>query len=115
MADIYKKEIRPILGTCKVYHHTPIQDYRRSGEWVVLEYAGRNADTAVVGFFRLGNSKDGNYHFKSKGLDISRNYQVWFDNERAGTVISGRELCMSGIDVLVSAPMRSELLIIKGI
>ena len=115
MADIYKKEIRPILGTCKVYHHTPVQDYRRSGEWVVLEYAGRNADTAVVGFFRLGNSKDGNYHFKSKGLDISRNYQVWFDNERAGTVISGRELCMSGIDVLVSAPMRSELLIIKGI
>ena len=41
--------------------HTPIQDYQRQGDWVVLEYASRNGATAVAGIFRLAGSESGTY------------------------------------------------------
>lgn len=111
--DIYKREVRPILSTCKVYHHTPIQNYSNKGEWVILEYVAEDESRAVVGVFRLPDAEDSEYRFKARGFDISKNYSVYFDNLERTIVVSGRILCLEGIDIKVDGKMKSELLLIK--
>ena len=94
-------------------NHTPVQDYRRSGEWVVLEYVSSDRGTAVVGFFRLADSPSGTYTFISRGLDASREYLVCFDNSGQTVKVSGLQLCTSGLAVQAGAPLTSELLVIR--
>ena len=112
--EIYKKEIRPILPDCRVYHHTPVQDYQHEGDWVVLEYASRDGNSAVVGLFRLTGSNSDTYRFIARGLDMSRDYLVMFGNTGATVRIPGLQLCTTGIAIRIAAPLMSELLIIRG-
>jgi alpha-galactosidase len=112
---LYKEEIRDILPDCRVFHHTPLQDYRKKGDWVVLEYAGDDRSKIIVGIFRLADSEKSEYIFVSKGSDISRDYRLWFDNRRCFVTVSGLRLCTTGIAVDIPGNMMSELLIIKAI
>src|SRR5262249_13510042 len=34
--EIYQQHLRPILGTCKVFHHTPVIDFRNPRGYCVL-------------------------------------------------------------------------------
>ena len=113
--EIYKTHVRPMLPTCRVFHHTPVQDYRQRGDWVVLEYAGRDATAAIVGIFRLTRSESDTYPFVARGLDASREYRVTFDNTGQTATVSGLALGTTGIPVRVTAPLMSELLIVKEV
>jgi len=109
---LYKEVIRPLLPTCRVFHHTPEQDFRRAGAWVVLEYAGEEA--AVAGFFRLADSPGDLFPFHPRGLDPSRDYRVTFDNSGKTTRFSGAQLCTTGLPVSLPGIFTSELLIITA-
>ena len=111
--EIYKRTFRPMLPTCRVYHHTPIQDFAQLGDWVVLEYAGHEGTTAVAGIFRLAGSESDTYQFMARGLDVSREYAVTFDNTGKTARVTGLQLSTTGIAVRAGAPLTSELLIIK--
>ncbi len=111
--DLYKKEIRPMLSSCRVYHHTPLQDYTEKGEWVVMEYASKERSKAVVGLFRLAGSGSDTFHFRAKGLDLSKDYALDFDNTDEQVKISGFQLCTSGIDIRIPGTLMSEILIIR--
>jgi alpha-galactosidase len=111
--DLYKREIRPLLGSCKVFHHTPLQDYSRAGEWVVLEYARADAAGGVAGIFRLGESRSDTFAFVPRGLDIAKTYNVWLDNQGRSVPIAGLSLCTTGIPVHLPGKMTSELLVIN--
>jgi hypothetical protein len=113
--DLYKSEIRPMLPTCRVFHHTPVQDYQENGAWVVLEYADWNSLAAVVGIFRLQGGVSDSFRVAPKGLDPARNYRVRFDGSGRDMIIPGRELCATGLSIRVPAAMMSELLIIKAV
>lgn len=113
--ELYKSEIRPMLSNCKVYHHTSEQNYKEKGNWVVLEYTDKGASTAVIGLFRLLDSKTDEYRFISKGLDISKKYMLEFDNLSRKVEVSGMELCANGITVNIRGHLMSELIIIKQI
>lgn len=111
--EVYKHHIRPWLSTSRVYHHTPEQDFRSSGEWVVLEYTSRIGDRGAVGLFRLADAPSDTFGFTSRGLDPSRDYRVIFDSSGRSVVLSGLALRTTGLPVRVPAPLMSELLIIQ--
>ena len=113
--DLYKNEVRPLLPTCRVFHHTPIQNYQEQGDWVVLEYAAPDRSAAVAGAFRLAGSQSETWRFVARGLDASRRYRVWFDNQEVAVTLSGAELGTSGVPLRVPAVLMSELLTIKAV
>ncbi|HEY0829159.1 MAG TPA: glycoside hydrolase family 36 protein [Bacilli bacterium] len=113
--DLYKKEMRPILDSCKVFHHTPIQNFRQPGNWVVLEYAAPDFFKSIVGIFRLGESESEVYQCTPKGIDISKKYNVYLDNLGQSFETSGYELSSRGISIRIPGPVMSELIIINEI
>lgn len=44
--------IRPISGTCRVFHHTPMLPIGESAPWVVLEYASSDRTRSVISFLK---------------------------------------------------------------
>ena len=112
--ELYKTRIRPTLSECVIHRHTPVQRYRTQGEWVVLEYAAKDASSATVGFFRLANGNNDTFHWTPRGLDMSRNYTVWFDNHSRSVTISGTQLCTSGLSIRIPGVLQSELLVIES-
>lgn len=67
--EIYQRHIRPLLPTCKVFHHTPVIDFRNPSGYCVLEYTAPDGRSAVVGVFRLAGPSPDTYHLKPHGLD----------------------------------------------
>ncbi|MCC7354516.1 MAG: alpha-galactosidase, partial [Anaerolineae bacterium] len=39
---VYKTFVRPILSSCRMFHHTPVQRLTEAGKWVVLECASED-------------------------------------------------------------------------
>jgi len=111
--DLYKNEMRSILDNCMVYHHTPLQDYTRMGEWVVLEYSASDKTKSIAGFFRLSEYSEDVFNFIPRGLDLDKSYDVYFDNNGKTARFSGLELCQKGISVRLPGMMMSELMIMK--
>ena len=110
-AAVYKNKIRPIIGECSVYHHTPAQDQMEPGEWVALEYAAKDKSSAVAAIFRLPDEKSGIYRFVPKGLSVAKRYRVTFDNSGESVAMDGYRLAEDGISVRIGGTMSSELLV----
>ena len=106
---IYKDFIRPFLSQSKIYHHTP--DLKKN-EFAVIEIASSDSSQGAIGIFSLAGIK-GNKVIKPKGIDVSENYIVYFDNDRCSFEISGRELRQKGIEIDISSAMASELVLYK--
>jgi alpha-galactosidase len=109
--EIYKKHIRPIIRTCRVYHHTPIIIGDQPEGWCVLEYAAVDKSKIVAGLFRLAGQAETEYVLKLRGASRSKNYRVLFDNSGELVTYSGAELIGKGLTVQLSSPMSSELVI----
>ena len=112
---VYKNQMRAILDTCRVYHHTPFQDYTRRGEWVVLEYAARDSSLIIAGFFRQSESAPAGFEFVPRGVDIEKDYEVTLDNFRKTARVSGYELSNSGMVIRLNGMMQSELVIMRSV
>jgi alpha-galactosidase len=111
--EIYQTYIRPILGTSRVFHHTPVIDFRNPRGFCALEYAAPDGDSAVAGIFRLAGPGPSTYHFRPKGLDRGRRYNVLFDNSRENVEASGLTLANDGLRIGLESPLTSELLIFE--
>jgi len=111
--EIHDKIINPMIYDCSVYHHTPFQNYKEWGDWVVLEYVSKDKSTAIASFFRLQGESRVVFPFVSKGLSAGKRYEVTFDNTGETAVIDGVSLISSGLNVRVPGKMMSELLILK--
>jgi len=108
--DLYKSFIRPILPTSKIYHHTPDTKEALRNGLAVLELASEDMTKGVLGVFTLCCNGGEPVVVHPKGLDISKNYRVFFDNTRTTTVVSGYELINNGIRVSVPSSLSSELI-----
>jgi hypothetical protein len=82
--------------------------------WVVLEYAGADRTKELVGLFRTSQSGDSVYRFEPRGLDLSRSYEVHFENSAQVVEISGSQLLENGIPVRLDENLSSELLVIEA-
>ncbi len=114
---LYREEIRPMLDTCLIYHHTPPENYMQKGEWLVLELCTPEGDKSIIELFRLEGAEDGNYRVYPRGLSASGTCEVYSDNrgpEENYTADSHR-LLSEGIGVRLAGKMTSEILVIKKV
>ncbi|MBQ7957904.1 MAG: alpha-galactosidase [Clostridia bacterium] len=108
---IYKNFLRPFLAESKIYHHTP--DLKKD-DFAVIEISAPDSSRGAIGIFALAGAK-GNKNIRPKGIDMSKNYIVYYDNDRCSFTISGRELKQKGIEVDISSSMASELVLYEAI
>ena len=111
-AAVYREHIRPLLGTCKVYHHAPVNatDGVEAGEWLAMEFMSpdrRKGWATVIHLERTAKS----YLFKPRGLDPQRDYTVSFDNAGRTESLKASDLMRDGLEVPTTAERCSELLL----
>ena len=110
--DLYKSFVRPMLPTCRVFHHTPALE---GEEWCVLEYAAPDASRAMAGIFRIAGTGSNEYHFWPRGLAPETSYRVTFDNTGTVGQIKGQELIREGLFIQLDSPLTSELLLFESL
>lgn len=115
-AGLYKNFIRPLLPTCKIYHHAPVnaQDGVDESPWFAMEFASPDRTKGWATLVKLYTGPDW-YVFKPRGLDPAKNYKVTIDSLRTETVVSGFELATRGLPVRLESPEDSELLLFEAI
>jgi len=137
---IYKHFIRPLLPTCRVYHHAPVnwRDGVESGPWFAMEYAApdRSRGWALVVRLRQGvgdayiyrypNEVSGDgcggagrydedmFKFTPRGLDPGRTYSVVFDALDSRVQMSGLCLQQEGLQIRLENVGMSELLLFEA-
>ncbi len=111
---LYRDFIRPVLVESRLFHHTPFLPVLKASPWCVLEYASRNGGRAVAGLFRLSADGPDEFLLRPRGLRRDRSYEVTFDNTGELVTMSGAELASTGIQVRLSNPMSSELILFSG-
>jgi alpha-galactosidase len=111
---LFKDVVRPIMAGSRVYHHTPVLDFKGPSPWLVLEYATPDANRAVATLFRTSVIGNDEYVFRPRGLDYSRTYAVKIMNRGQTVVIDGARLLQGGLPVRLENPMGSEMLIFEA-
>jgi len=114
-AELFRRHVRPLLGTCRVFHHTPVIPGDQPEGWCVLEYAAADKSKSVAGLFRLAGAAATEYVLRFGGLDRSRRYRVWFDNSSEQCEYSGAELLERGAVVKLAAPLSSEIVVAEAL
>ena len=112
---LYKTFVRPLLATCRVFHHTSVQRQTEPGDWVVLEYAGQDRRRAYAGVFCLSGGGDNAYRLYPKGLDAGRQYRVTFDTAGYVREMDGGALIDGGLRVPVTGSFTSELILFEAL
>jgi alpha-galactosidase len=113
--ELYKSFVRPMLSSCRMYHHTPVQRQTDEGEWVVLECTSEDCSRGYAAVFRLGGADSDSYVFRARGLDMSRRYRVTYDSSAQCREVDGGALVDDGLRVRVPSPYTSELLLFEDV
>ena len=110
---IYKSFIRPMLPTCKIYHHTP--DTREIGKngFYALEIASPDGARGAVTAFAMTGAKASSFTLIPRGIDPTAVYRVTFDNCRTTMLLGGYDLATTGLRVSLPAPLSSELILFE--
>jgi hypothetical protein len=112
---IYKEFIRPLLPTCRVYHHAPVSANGgvESSPWFAMEFASPARDRAWALVARIKNGDPETYVFRPRGLSLSRTYRVTFDNTGDAVVIDGLTLMREGLPLRLESTGQSELMLFE--
>jgi len=113
--QVYKDFIRPILPTCRVYHHTPETYPAQEQGNLILEIGAPDRSRGAMTLFTLASTGNQSLRVRPKGLDTSRVYRVTMDNRRESFTLTGRELAMEGLTVDIPTSLSSELILFEGI
>ncbi len=105
--DIYKSFIRPILSTCKTYHHTPDLTDK---EYSILEISAQDSTRGAITVIGLCNKQKGAITVVPKGIDVSARYKITLDNSGYCYEATGAQLVNDGITVNINA-LSSELVL----
>ena len=79
------------------------------------EISAPDKSRGAAAVFALVNPSEKSFTFKAKGADKSKNYVVYLDNGGESFTVTGKELCMNGVEVDISAALSSELILYKEI
>jgi hypothetical protein len=113
---IYREFIRPLLPTCKVYHHEPINARGgvSSSGWFAMEYASPDQTKGWALVVRTGDTRSDTYQFQPRGLDLSKSYRVTWDSRRASAHVAGDRLVLNGLPIRLEDVASSELLLFEA-
>lgn len=114
-AKLYKEFIRPLLPTCKMYHHAPVS--ARGGVtangWFAVEYVSTDRTKGWATFARIGKSESDTYVFTPRGLHRGKTYTVTFDSTGESATADGLPLVQGGIPIRLESIAASELLLFE--
>ena len=112
---IYKEFIRPLLPTCKVYHHGPVDRMNgvNTSSWFAMEFTSPSGDKGWATIAKIGAADSDEYLFKPRGLDPSATYEVTIDSMGKKIIMDGFSLSRDGIPVRLDAIGHSELLMFE--
>lgn len=112
---IYKEFIRPILPTCRMYHHSPVSTRGgvTSSGWFVMEYTTPDRSKGWAMIVRIGQTDSDTYLFRPRGLDRGKTYHVTFDSTGETVRLSGFDLVRDGAPIRLESIMSSELLLFE--
>ncbi|MGC8863313.1 MAG: hypothetical protein ACP5R5_11130, partial [Armatimonadota bacterium] len=115
-ATIYKTFIRPLLATCRMYHHAPVHGRGgvTSSEWFAVEFASPDRAKGWAVIVRLGIGDSDTLVFRARGLDPARRYAVTFDSLDATPELDGLQLMRDGLPIRLESVLSSELLLFEG-
>ena len=114
---IYKEFIRPLLPTCKMFHHEPVNSRGgiTSSDWFAMEFASPDRTKGWALLVRLGeSSEETSYQFRPRGLNPARSYQVTFDHLDGQVEIDGWRLTLDGLPIRLDDVGSSELLLFEA-
>ncbi len=114
--SIYKQLIRPILPTCRMYHHAPVTSRGgvTSNGWFAMEYTAPDRSKGWATIVRIGPTDSDTYIFKPRGLDRGKTYRVTFDSTGETVSQDGMELIRDGLPIRLESVMSSELLLFEA-
>jgi alpha-galactosidase len=112
---IYKQSIRPLLPSCRVYHHEPVNSRGGvdSGGWFVMEYAASDRSKGWAVLVRIGPTDSDTYVFRPRGLDLGGTYRVTFDGSDTAATLDGVRLSGEGLPIRLENVGLSELLLFE--
>jgi alpha-galactosidase len=112
-ANLYKTFVRPILPTCRVYHHAPVSATGgvESGGWFAMEFMSPDKEKGWATVVRLSGNVSDAYLLKPKGLADDQDYRVTFDNTGKTRTVSGAKLMTDGLRIQVPADPCSEVVL----
>ncbi len=116
-AGLYKRFIRPLLATCRVYHHAPVSGTGgvESGDWLALEFMAPDRRHGWAIFIQLNPAGAATYHFIPRGLDSALTYSVVRDNTGQRRRMRGSQLAREGLTVAIAPAARSELVLFSAV
>jgi len=112
---LYNEFARPMLPTCKIYHHTPSQKDCEPKGIGILEAASENRDRAMLGVFVLCDPKKTEEKVRFKGIDASRRYKVTAVEANESFEVSGYDLKYKGLSVFLRGALTAELFLAEEI
>lgn len=113
---VYKEFIRPLLPTCRVYHHAPVNARGgvESGGWFATEFASPERDRGWATIVRIASRGDDTCLFRPRGLSISRKYRLTLDNTGESLVMDGVQLMRDGLPLRLESVGQSELIMMQA-
>ncbi len=109
--DLYKRELRPLIRDANLYHVSPRPDGIR---WDGLEYWDPERNRGVVYAFRGTVEAEKTHSYQLQGLQPSVRYRLQFhDHSSADRIVTGEELMRKGLQVTLSLPNSSELILLE--
>ena len=112
---IYKNFIRPFLPTSKIYHHTAGSAGDPDSKVSIVELASQDRTRAAITVITLSAAEAERYTVYPRGIDVSFDYKVTFDNYGESYIVKGCDLRQNGIAATVPASLSSELILIERI
>ncbi len=107
--EVYKTFIRPILPTCKVFHHTPDTEEIKKRGFSALEIASPDGSRGAIAAFALTAAKERSFTIVPRGIDFAKRYRLTFDNRSTSIVVNGYDLTSRGLSLILPASLSSEL------
>jgi alpha-galactosidase len=108
---LYKEELRPMLGVCRIFHHTPLERYMEKGKWLALELASPSCEKSFAGVFRLEGEETGEYRLYPKGISADGIYRAYSDNSQKSVEVPGLSLIRDGYPVRLPGKLTSDIIV----
>ena len=112
---LYNEFARPMLPTCKIYHHTPSQKDCEPKGIGILEAVSESRDKAMLGVFALADPRKTEETVRFKGIDASYKYKVTAVEANETFEVSGYDLKYKGISVFLRGALTAELFLAEKI
>lgn len=113
--DLYKQFIRPFMPESRIFHHTPVFAGIEPDGWGILELSSVDSTRGILGVFQLANPQEAQTIICLRGVDVSKQYRVTWDNSRRTAILDGSALAGEGVRIRLEGPCTSELLLYESI